>query len=215
MISRKLARELPGRDLFDRNGERIGEINQVFVDEVTDEPRWVTVKTGWFGLSDSFVPLVDVDTSGAGVRVAYDRATIKDAPRFSAAEPLTRRDEDELHTHYGLRTPAEQPTDPVGRGVETRGAAPGPDVAAVPRAGSAFDPEPEGARRGRLRPFDDPENREVSATAGIGEVPVRVCARCGGYVSADLMDRHEEFHRVIEQPAGDYARHDVSTGGRT
>jgi len=38
-------------------GEKIGSIGQIYLDDSTNEPQWVTVKTGLFGSSESFVPL--------------------------------------------------------------------------------------------------------------------------------------------------------------
>ena len=109
MINEEHADQLLGRDMLDREGNRIGEITQVFVDDRTGEPTWVTVKTGWFGLSQSFVPLNKVQWAGEQVRAAYDTATVKDSPRFATDEPLTALDEDTLHAHYGLADPATGP----------------------------------------------------------------------------------------------------------
>ncbi len=35
----------------------IGKVGQVYTDNDTGQPSWVTVKTGWFGTNESFVPL--------------------------------------------------------------------------------------------------------------------------------------------------------------
>ena len=102
MINEEQARSLVGRDVLDRDGERIGEIARVFLNDRSGEPTWVTVKTGWFGRSESFVPLNRVHLTGDELRAAYDTATIKDSPRFAGDQPLSPQDEDDLRGHYGL-----------------------------------------------------------------------------------------------------------------
>ena len=80
MINQEDAHLLLGRDLLDRDGNRIGEITQVFVNEQSTQPTWVTVTTGWFGISESFVPVHRLQWFGEQPGTAYDTATIKAAP---------------------------------------------------------------------------------------------------------------------------------------
>ena len=105
MINQEDAHRMLGRDLLDRDGNRIGEITQMFVNEPSMQPTWVTVTTGWFGMSESFVPLHRLQWFGEQPGTAYDTATIKAAPRFPAEQPLTPRDEEALAAHYGLSDP--------------------------------------------------------------------------------------------------------------
>ena len=46
-----------GRTLKDRNGDKIGKIDALYVDQETDKPEWALVNTGLFGTKSSFVPL--------------------------------------------------------------------------------------------------------------------------------------------------------------
>ena len=68
------------------DGGKIGNIGQVYLDDSTGEPAWVTVKTGMFGSSESFVPLEQASVSGDDIRVPYDKDRVKGAPR---ARPRT------------------------------------------------------------------------------------------------------------------------------
>jgi sporulation protein YlmC with PRC-barrel domain len=43
--------------LVDRNGEKIGKLQDVYVDVETDEPQFATVKEGIIGRHLTFVPL--------------------------------------------------------------------------------------------------------------------------------------------------------------
>lgn len=84
------------------DGENVGKIGQVFVDDTTGNPSWVTVKTGLFGMNESFVPLAEATVSGDVVRVPYDKATIKDAPNHDADAALDPAAEQELYRYYQL-----------------------------------------------------------------------------------------------------------------
>jgi hypothetical protein len=149
MINEEHADHLMGRDMLDRDGNRIGQITQVFVDDRTGEPTWVTVKTGWFGLSQSFVPLHKVLWAGEQVQAAYDTATVKDAPRFATDEPLTVQDEDTLHAHYGLSDAATQLHHPPRPG--------DPDTGPLNGTTGNAQPVATGSR-GRLRRYEPPSS---------------------------------------------------------
>ena len=84
------------------NGDKIGGIGQIYLDDNTGEPNWVTVKTGLFGTSESFVPLDGADLRGGDIVVKYDKATIKDAPRVDADGSISPEEEDALYSYYGL-----------------------------------------------------------------------------------------------------------------
>ena len=81
-------------------GERIGGIGQVYLDNESGEPNWVTVKTGLFGTQESFVPLAQAEVSGADVTVPYDKDTVKNAPRLDVGGTLTPEEERRLYSYY-------------------------------------------------------------------------------------------------------------------
>lgn len=194
MLNEGHAEQLLGRDMVDRDGDRIGEIGQVFVDDRTGEPTWVTVKTGWFGLSQSFVPLNEVQWNDDHVQAGYDTTTIKDAPRFATDRPLAPEDEDMLYAHYGL-------SDTAARLPGQRGQATGQFEETGAQVGSV----PAGSR-GRLRRYEASVDPLAGGTADLRGATV--CQRCGAYVAPKLMAEHDAFHATIAPPAG-YARHDV------
>ena len=84
------------------DGQNIGKVGQVYVDNQTGQPSWVAVKTGWFGTSESLVPLDTASIDGDIVRVPYDKDMIKDAPHYEVDVPLSETDEQELYAYYGL-----------------------------------------------------------------------------------------------------------------
>lgn len=95
-------REFIGRRVYGSDGERMGTIENVLVDDDSGVPEWLTIRTGLFGMHESFVPLATADVHEDGVRIPYDKDRIKDAPRFDSAYHLTPEDERQLYQHYGI-----------------------------------------------------------------------------------------------------------------
>jgi sporulation protein YlmC with PRC-barrel domain len=91
MTSGDELRSLVGSTAFDRAGEKIGTVGQVYVDDDTGQPTWVTVQTGLFGTGESFVPVEGAALGGDRVTVAYDKATVKDAPHIREDSHLSPR----------------------------------------------------------------------------------------------------------------------------
>jgi uncharacterized protein (TIGR02271 family) len=95
-----------GGNVIGSDGEKIGSIGQLYADDDTGEPTWVTVKTGLFGTSQSFVPVEGAHNQGDDLVVPYSKDHVKDAPRVDVDGHLTPEEEDRLYTYYdrGART---------------------------------------------------------------------------------------------------------------
>ena len=91
-----------GGDVRTTSGDKIGSIGQIYVDDSTGEPSWVTVRTGFFGMSESFVPLEGATDNGKDIMVNHDKDTVKDAPRIDADRQLSPDEEETLYVHYGM-----------------------------------------------------------------------------------------------------------------
>ncbi|RJT96521.1 DUF2382 domain-containing protein [Arthrobacter frigidicola] len=91
-----------GGNVVDAQGTKIGSIGQIYVDDHTGEPNWVTAKTGLFGTSESFVPLQGAKADGSDVQVRYSKDQVKGAPRIEVDGALNPDEEDTLYRHYGL-----------------------------------------------------------------------------------------------------------------
>jgi uncharacterized protein (TIGR02271 family) len=104
MLSTDQAQQLlsNGGNVIDNDGDKIGSIGQIFLDDQTGRPEWVTVKTGLFGGGESFVPLRDGEVAGNDIRVPYDKDKVKDAPRISDSDGHLSEDEEAtLYRYYG------------------------------------------------------------------------------------------------------------------
>jgi uncharacterized protein (TIGR02271 family) len=91
-----------GRTMLDRDGDRIGTIEAIYLDDHTGQPEWALVNTGLFGTKSSFVPLAQATEAGNDVRVPYDKQLVKDAPRVDVDQHLSEAEEQQLWRHYGL-----------------------------------------------------------------------------------------------------------------
>ncbi|MDP9989368.1 uncharacterized protein (TIGR02271 family) [Arthrobacter oryzae] len=104
-----------GGDVLSQDGAKIGSIGQVYADDETGQPDWVTVKTGLFGTSESFVPLEGATVQGHDLVVPYSKDLVKDAPRVDADGHLEPEEEDRLYTHYQLAESNHTRTETTGR----------------------------------------------------------------------------------------------------
>lgn len=91
-----------GADLYDSNGDKIGTIENIYLDDQSGQPEWLTVSTGWFGTSTQFVPIAGTTAHDDGVKVPYSTDHIKDAPSVDADEHLDAGEERRLYDHYEM-----------------------------------------------------------------------------------------------------------------
>src|SRR5436305_4803833 len=96
---------LRGMSVLDSTGERIGRVEDVYVDDENVNARYLALVTGWFGSKLVIVPMDEVRPRGADdLVVPYTRAELEAAPRYEAEDALTIAREEEIYGHYG-RTP--------------------------------------------------------------------------------------------------------------
>src|SRR5215216_6424224 len=90
-----------GEDLYDTSGDKLGSIQEIYLDADTGAPEGALVNTGMFGTKSSFVPLRGATDDGS-LRVPYDKSQVKDAPKINPDRELSQTQEAELYRHYGL-----------------------------------------------------------------------------------------------------------------
>ncbi|GAA1989978.1 PRC and DUF2382 domain-containing protein [Kitasatospora viridis] len=170
-------RDLIGHKAVDRNGDKIGTVDEVYLDDATGEPEWAAVRTGIFG-RDAFVPLTTSEFSGEELRVPYDKSLIKESPDFGVGQHLSPAQELQLYRYYGLDSPADGvPT--ADRDFPTK--APDPTVttttAAHPTTTTAAMPAPSPATIGLDKPVEPvpappaPEPGQAAAKAAPDQDP--------------------------------------------
>jgi sporulation protein YlmC with PRC-barrel domain len=91
-----------GMKVVDADGDKIGTIEDVFLDRHTGEPAWATVKTGLFGHKHSYVPIREAEMAGDNeIRLPIQKEQVKDAPQIDPEGELTPDQERMLYEHYG------------------------------------------------------------------------------------------------------------------
>jgi uncharacterized protein (TIGR02271 family) len=102
MITETQIQQVIGTTAVDADGDKIGKVSEVYLDDETGRPEWATVNTGLFGTKETFVPLAQADLSGDTLRFPYDKAKVKDAPKIDTDGHLSPQEEQELYRYYGL-----------------------------------------------------------------------------------------------------------------
>jgi len=125
MVSVDQARQLLGLQVVDTAGDKVGTVSDVSLNDQTGQLSWVTVASGWFGLSESSLPLNGARIDDQRIRVPFDKATIKNAPRLQSGVPLTPQDEDQLSGHYNIPIASVAARGTTENGANTTGYAAG------------------------------------------------------------------------------------------
>ena len=95
--------ELVGSTAYGSDGDKIGKVGQVYLDDSSGEPDWATVNTGLFGTSETFVPLQGASYDNDRLNVAYSQEKVKDAPKVDLdGDHLPESEERRLYEHYGI-----------------------------------------------------------------------------------------------------------------
>jgi sporulation protein YlmC with PRC-barrel domain len=91
-----------GKQLLDRDGDKIGKLEDVYVDTETDAAQFGTVKEGLLSKHLTFVPLVDATTSPDHLQVTVSKEQVKAAPNIDTDAELTAGEEAQLYDHFGM-----------------------------------------------------------------------------------------------------------------
>lgn len=92
--------EMKGRPVYDARHDKIGALDDFYVDDHTNQPTWITVKTGMFGNKVSFVPLAKAAQVDDGLQIAFTKEQVSEAPRIDSGGQINEDDEAELYSYY-------------------------------------------------------------------------------------------------------------------
>ena len=114
---------ITGSPLYASDGDKAGNIEDVFLDDQTGKPEWVRIAVGLFGMSNVLVPIETLERHDDGLRAPYSKDQIKDAPRVDEGY-VSPEQESNLYRYYGLASasPSElnesrgTPNDPITQG---------------------------------------------------------------------------------------------------
>jgi uncharacterized protein (TIGR02271 family) len=103
MLTDNDVRQVIGATAYGDDGDKIGKVGQVFLDDETGKPEFVTVNTGLFGTKETFIPVQSATFNGDRLQLPFSKDKVKDAPNVDADEGhLDRPEEQRLYEYYGL-----------------------------------------------------------------------------------------------------------------
>jgi hypothetical protein len=130
---RELEEKYEDYKVYDNQGEKIGKVDDLFVDE-TDREEYIGVKMGFLGMKSTLIPMdiVRVNEGERSIEVSESKDHVKSAPSFDDDEDITPDFEDRIRSYFGLESmgtsgagygghsgTAEEPTDRGSQGYET------------------------------------------------------------------------------------------------
>lgn len=172
---------IQGHDVYSREGEKIGKVQEIYSDNKTGRPVFATVRTGLFGTKSSFVPLAEATQAGDDLAVPYSKEQVKQAPNLEPDADLSVNEEQELFSYYHMSEGT-----PAGDDARSTGGS------AQPPAGRA-DAAGIGGGVGQARPGVAAGRTQTADAAGRTGAAGREQGRdVSGPTTDDAMTRSEE-----------------------
>jgi uncharacterized protein (TIGR02271 family) len=210
---------LSGATVVDTAGNKIGKVAQVYLDDQSGQPEWVTVRTGLFGTKESFVPLAAARVSGDQLVVEASKDQVSGAPRVDEDGHISEQEEAEIYRYYGLSGSggrgAGYDTTTTGTTDRTGGyeSATGHDTSG-PNTDDAMTRSEERlvagtqqteAGRARLRKYVVTETQQVQVPVSREEVrlerePITDANRDAAYSGGDITEEEHEVTLHAERP---------------
>ena len=94
-----------GYSVYDPSNERIGKVDDLFVDE-NDSPEYLGVKMGFLGTRSTLIPwgvVTGTDDENNRIEISVDKETAKNGPAFDHDREITPDFENEVYSYYGLQ----------------------------------------------------------------------------------------------------------------
>ncbi|OLR92167.1 PRC-barrel domain-containing protein [Actinokineospora bangkokensis] len=103
MFPAESLRDWVGYNVVDPDGKTIGTLEAVYVDTITDEPSFLTVKVGFIGKHRlNFAPALGATVAPKHIRVQYAKDLVRSSPAIDTDGELLATDEPAIFEHFGL-----------------------------------------------------------------------------------------------------------------
>lgn len=113
--------EWRGCEVVDQDGDKVGKLDEIYLDRETGKPEWAIVNTGLFGRRSSFVPLKEALREGDMIRVPYQKDQVKEAPNVDPDGEISPDEEQQVYAHYGLEYSQARSGSGLGESAGTSG----------------------------------------------------------------------------------------------
>jgi uncharacterized protein (TIGR02271 family) len=91
-----------GMTVLDSEGEKIGTIDQVYMDDATGKPEWASITSGFLGMSRRLVPLAGATPEGDSVQAGVTKDQVNNSPSVNEDQELSESEESRLFEYYGI-----------------------------------------------------------------------------------------------------------------
>ncbi|MGI8626707.1 MAG: DUF2382 domain-containing protein [Geodermatophilaceae bacterium] len=205
MLDRQNVDQLMGATVHDSSGDKLGTVEQVYLDDNSGQPTWATVRTGMFGTKESFLPLEEANFSNGSLSVPITKDQVKGAPQVQGDGHLEPQEEAELYRYYGLSYGTDNDVEASGTvGQDVSG--PTTDQA-MTRSEERLDVGTEQVQTGRarLRKYITTHTESVEVPVSREEIrverePITEANRDAAMTGAELSEEEHEVVLTEERP---------------
>ena len=197
-----------GRTAVDQQGNKIGTVGEVYVNDQTGQPDWITVNAGLFGMKENFAPLAGSSFNGDELVLPFGKDVVKDSPDIADSSHLDIDEQHSLNAYY------QRYLGTGGTGGDfTQGYAQGRDTSG-PTTDNAVTRSEEQLRvgterfeagRARLRKYVVTEQQTVQVPVSHEEIrverePITDANRDAALSGADITEEEHEVVLTAERP---------------
>jgi uncharacterized protein (TIGR02271 family) len=219
MTTTEELQSMEGQTAVDVNGAKLGKIGQIYVDDQSGQPLWVTVTTGMFGTKQSFAPLYGSRSDGGDLQLAVTKDMVTDAPGIEADGHIEDSENEALYTYYsgylggtaqdeGQGYAGDTREDPAGRdGIQGQDTSGPTTDGAMTRSEERLHVGTEQAEAGRarLRKYVVTENVTQTVPVSHEEVrlerePITDANRGAAMSGSDISEEEHEVTLRAERP---------------
>ncbi|SHN28690.1 PRC and DUF2382 domain-containing protein [Actinacidiphila paucisporea] len=216
MITREQIPQVVGHPVHDAEGKKVGDAKHMYLDDKSGNPEWVTVKTGFFGSNETFVPTRSARLVQDHLEVPYPKEKIKGAPNVDvdSGGHLSVEEEQHLYRYYGIERTGGQgmSADKTAGAAGAAGAAAGAGTARATKSDGDIGSDTSRERDADTGGMDKTAAASAGAGSGAGYAAGRSGAAerlgAGGIeAEGESLTRSEEEMRVrVERHAAGKAR---------
>lgn len=146
--------ELLGNEVVDVEGNKVGTVDSVWVDEVAQCVEFLGLSTGWIFGQTHIVPAGAEQVKDDVITLPYTTEKVKGAPHFDKDAEIWPTDENKIYQYFGVERSIEESPSGLLPGQSGEQTVPGDDRAGAGRRLRRFSAGTPSSRAGDL-PTDE------------------------------------------------------------
>jgi sporulation protein YlmC with PRC-barrel domain len=114
--------DVRGKDIVATDGEKIGSVRDIFYDDKSGQPEWVSVGTGFLGMKERLVPADSLEPAGEHLKVPFTKDKVQNEPDFDLENGVLKtQDETRLYSYFSITGQPRRSTRVLRYGEDYRG----------------------------------------------------------------------------------------------